>query len=173
MKKLLVLSIVAFVAGGGVATSTSQAAEKAAQVRTDIDNLINATWHRQSVMGMPLTRTNRSYRRTNSIDYLGWVRGYWKRVNWTTIQQYQHPPHESALLCIHRYEGSWQDTGYPFWGGLQMDMNFQAAYGASLLAAKGTADNWTPLEQMWTAEKAIRTRGFYPWPNTARVCGLL
>jgi hypothetical protein len=34
------------------------------------------------------------------------------------------------------------------------------------LRTKGTADNWLPLEQMWTAEKALRAgRGFYPGPR--------
>ena len=34
------------------------------------------------------------------------------------------------------------------------------------------ADHWTPIEQMWVAERAYRSgRGFYPWPNTARYCG--
>ena len=42
-----------------------------------------------------------------------------------------------------------------------------------LLRTKGTADHWTPLEQIWTAEKAAKSRGFWPWPNTARSCGLL
>jgi len=32
----------------------------------------------------------------------------------------------------------------------------------------------SPLEQMWVAERAYRNgRGFYPWPNTARYCGLI
>jgi hypothetical protein len=26
---------------------------------------------------------------------------------------------------------------------------------------------------MWVAERAYKTRGFWPWPNTARVCSLL
>ena len=42
-----------------------------------------------------------------------------------------------------------------------------------LVRAKGTADHWTPLEQIWTAEKAAKSRGFWPWPNTARYCGLI
>jgi hypothetical protein len=84
-----------------------------------------------------------------------------------------YPPHYSAWLCIHGYEGSWTDSGAPFWGGLQMDYGFQSAYGGDLLATKGTADHWTPLEQMWVAEKAWNSRGFYPWPNTARYCGLI
>lgn len=84
------------------------------------------------------------------------------------------PPHLADWLCIHRYEGSWDDPGAPYYGGLQMDWNFMQAYGRHLLETKGTADHWTPLEQMWVAENALRAgRGFYPWPNTARMCGLI
>lgn len=84
------------------------------------------------------------------------------------------PPHYRAWKCIHKYEGAWNDPNPPYWGGLQMDMSFQRAYGAALLRRKGTADHWTPLEQMWVAEKAYRSgRGFYPWPTTARICGLI
>jgi hypothetical protein len=54
-----------------------------------------------------------------------------------------------------------------------MDLGFQQAYGSYLLRTKGTADRWSPLEQMWVAERAHATRGFYPWPNTARMCGLI
>ena len=55
-----------------------------------------------------------------------------------------------------------------------MDLGFQQHYGRMLLRVKGTADHWTPLEQMWIAERAYRSgRGFYPWPNTARSCGCI
>ena len=84
----------------------------------------------------------------------------------------ENPPHMAACLCIHRYEGSWT-TGGPYYGGLQMDLGFQHSYGPWLLRTKGTADHWTPLEQLWTAAKAAKSRGFWPWPNTARSCGLL
>ena len=84
------------------------------------------------------------------------------------------PPHYNDWMCIHRYEGAWNDSGAPYYGGLQMDWSFMHAYGGWLLAAKGTADNWTPMEQMWVAERALAAgRGFYPWPNTARMCGLI
>ena len=84
------------------------------------------------------------------------------------------PSHYSAWMCIHSYEGSWTDSGAPYYGGLQMDMEFQQTYGSELLRTKGTANNWTPAEQMAVAEKAYASgRGFYPWPNTARYCGLI
>jgi hypothetical protein len=54
-----------------------------------------------------------------------------------------------------------------------MNLGFQGTYGRWLLRTKGTADHWTPLEQIWVAEKAQRSRGFWPWPNTARSCGLI
>jgi len=103
------------------------------------------------------------------------ARGIWRRRAVAVTRRYvAGPTHRRAWLCIHRYEGSWKDGGSPYYGGLQMDIGFQERYGGRLLRAKGTADHWTPLEQMWTAEKAFRTgRGFYPWPNTARYCGLL
>jgi hypothetical protein len=88
----------------------------------------------------------------------------WRRAN--------HPPDFAGWLCIHRYEGSWTDPGSPYWGGLQMDLSFQATYGGWLLQHKGTADHWSPLEQIWAAVRAARTRGFSPWPNTASYCGL-
>jgi hypothetical protein len=65
-------------------------------------------------------------------------------------------------------------TGNGYYGGLQMDISFQRTYGAEIYRRKGTANNWTALEQMWVAERAHRSgRGFYPWPNTARYCGLI
>ena len=80
----------------------------------------------------------------------------------------------SAWLCIHSYEGSWTDSGDPYWGGLQMDRAFMEAYAPRWLLRRGYADRWTPLQQMWVAERAHRSgRGFYPWPTTARLCGLI
>jgi len=97
----------------------------------------------------------------------------WRHREQAVSRRAQHPPHRRAWMCIHRYEASWDDPLGPYYGGLQMDLSFQRAYGGWLLRRKGTADHWTPLEQIWTAEKAFTTRGFYPWPNTARACGLL
>ena len=81
----------------------------------------------------------------------------------------------AALLCIHRYEGPWNaDTGNGYYGGLQMDLSFQASYGAEFLRRWGTADAWPAWAQIETAARAYQSgRGFYPWPNTARACGLM
>jgi hypothetical protein len=92
----------------------------------------------------------------------------------------RHPPHLAAWRCIQSHEtrgsiGAWRtNTGNGYYGGLQFDRSFQLAYGGRLYRTKGTAEHWTPLEQMWTAERAHASgRGFTPWPNTARACGLL
>jgi hypothetical protein len=81
------------------------------------------------------------------------------------------------LTCIARHEshGTWDiATGNGYYGGLQMDRQFQATYAPALYRAKGTADNWTREEQMRAATRAVDSgRGFHPWPNTARMCGLL
>jgi hypothetical protein len=80
-----------------------------------------------------------------------------------------------SLLCIHRYEGAWNsNTGNGYYGGLQMDLTFQGRYGADFLQRWGTADNWPVWAQLQAAVRAYQSgRGFSPWPNTARACGLL
>ena len=77
-----------------------------------------------------------------------------------------------SFQCIHEHEGAWDDPNPPYFGGLQMDLEFQRTYAPRLLERKGTADHWTPSEQIAVAMVAFVTRGFEPWPNTARACGL-
>jgi hypothetical protein len=82
---------------------------------------------------------------------------------------------QTAFLCIHRYEGAWtSNTGNGYYGGLQMDRGFQSSYGGDYLARYGTADRWPPEAQIAVAARAYQSgRGFRPWPNTARACGLI
>jgi hypothetical protein len=82
--------------------------------------------------------------------------------------------HES-FLCIHHFEGAWNaNTGNGYYGGLQLDLSFQALYGPEFLDRFGTADNWPVWAQLQAAVRAYQSgRGFTPWPNTARFCGLL
>jgi hypothetical protein len=77
--------------------------------------------------------------------------------------------------CIHRYEGAWNaNTGNGYYGGLQMDWGFMRTYGPEFLRAYGTADRWPPAIQVTVAMRAyLSGRGFGPWPNTARMCGLV
>jgi Transglycosylase-like domain len=84
-------------------------------------------------------------------------------------------PLADAFLCIHRFEGSWAaNTGNGYFGGLQMDREFMRRYGGDFLDRWGTADGWPAWAQVEAAERAYRAgRGFWPWPNSARACGLL
>ncbi len=131
------------------------------------------TWRWQRVMHKRRTPFVNSARRTPSLEYRRWVAGLWLHRAIVARNQAHRPPHKAQWLCIHRYEGSWTDPNAPYYGGLQMDVEFQRTYGIDLYRSKGTADHWSPLEQMWVAERAFRTRGYWPWPNTARYCGLL
>ena len=75
--------------------------------------------------------------------------------------------------CIHEHEGSWgAATGNGYYGGLQMDYSFMRAYGGDYLRAFGPAQNWPASVQVAVAIKAYLSRGFGPWPNTRRMCGL-
>jgi hypothetical protein len=114
-----------------------------------------------------VTRLDPTYRR--------WVLRLWKKRANRIVSRARRVPNASAWQCIHRHEGPWRArTGNGYYGGLQMDISFMRTYGGYLLRKKGTADRWTPVEQMWVAERARRSgRGFYPWPNTARACGLI
>jgi len=80
------------------------------------------------------------------------------------------------FMCIagHESGGRWDvSTGNGYYGGLQMDIAFQRTYAPGLYRTKGTADRWTAEEQIRAAGRAVASRGFTPWPNTARMCGLL
>jgi hypothetical protein len=78
-----------------------------------------------------------------------------------------------ALLCIHRHEGAWNDPGSPYFGGLQMDVDFQRTYGATFYRELGTANVWPPFIQVAVGLKAVLSgRGFGPWPVSRRRCGV-
>jgi len=131
-------------------------------------------WHWQRVMSVQLTPYRDHPEVDPSLRYAEWVRALWQGRARRARARALHPPHRREFLCIHRFEGSWTDDGAPYYGGLQMDVAFMRTYGRKLLRRKGTANHWTPLEQIWVAERAYGSgRGFYPWPNTARDCGLI
>lgn len=83
-------------------------------------------------------------------------------------------PTFAAFVCIHGHEARWNDPNDPYWGGLQMDRDFMLAYGRDMIAKHGGrwADAWTPAEQILVAHRAWLKRGFGPWPNTRKPCGV-
>lgn len=81
--------------------------------------------------------------------------------------------------CIHQHEGAWNsNTGNGYYGGLQMDIGFQTTYGSEFIRRWGYAHNWPVWAQLRAAERAYHGyagyggRGFGPWPNTRRMCGV-
>ena len=151
------------------------AAQKRASEFRAISQLRHTTWHWQNVMGVSRTPASRRALRASNERYRLWVLRLWQKRATSVKRIARRVPHRSQWLCIHRGEGAWNaHTGNGYYGGLQMDISFQRAYGRYLLRIKGTANHWSPNEQMWVAERAYRRgRGFYPWPNTARACGLI
>ncbi len=120
-------------------------------------------------------RTGHAEMHTVSVPYLRWMARSWlvrDRV-FLRIRARRFP----ALLCIHRYEGSW--TAYnpagPYYGGFQMDWSFMQAYGRDRLAKYGWRDArvWSPADQMAVASRAVGVRGYWPWPSSAAACGVL
>lgn len=82
-------------------------------------------------------------------------------------------------LCIHSYEGAWNDnTGNGYFGGLQMNIGFQQTYGSEFLAKYGTANNWPIIDQIIAARRArdgygrYGPRGYTPWPRSSVFCGV-
>jgi hypothetical protein len=133
-----------------------------------VRRLRHTVWFWQNVMG--------THRRVSVKAPLHTVRAlrYWRHQARHVTRLAARPPHKRGWLCIHRFEGGWGDSDDPYWGGLQMDRGFMSTYAPRVLLRRGWADRWTPLQQMWVAERAHRSgRGYWPWPNTARVCGLI
>ena len=132
-----------------------------------VRRLRSTAWRWQTMIGVRHAHSVAPLRSPRALSY--WRRQV-RHVSWLAA----HPPHKRGWLCIHRFEGSWSDSGDPYWGGLQMDRGFMRTYAPLSLLRKGWANRWTPLEQMWVAERAQRSgRGYSPWPNTAHYCGLL
>jgi hypothetical protein len=171
---LAALTVTHQASAGGQATKVTKMIPSDGGLARQIRRYRRQTWRWERVMGTRRTPASRAALKHPSRTYKRWVRNLWKRRAIRAHRTAHHPPHKPGWLCIHRHEGAWNDPNAPYYGGLQMDLSFQRRYGGHLLRRKGTADRWTPLEQMWVAEKAHRSgRGYYPWPNTARYCGLI
>jgi Transglycosylase-like domain len=178
LRLLVCAGVLVLVVTALTGVNDANAAGQRTALLEEIDQYRTETWSWQRLMRARLTPTN--YSELNTGDaYREWVRDLWKGRAERMETIAQDPPHERAWRCIHRYEAlharGWATrTGNGYFGGLQMSMEFQRVLAPELLRAKGTADNWTAIEQMWVAERAIDGGyGFTPWPNTARACGLL
>jgi hypothetical protein len=158
-----------------LAPALTSASSKRTSEFWQIQRLRHMTWHWQNVMGVEKTPARHGALRASSSNYRHWVLRLWRKRADGARRLAQRVPQKAQWLCIHRGEGRWNaHTSNGYYGGLQMDLSFQHSYGGYLLRLKGTANKWSPSEQMWVAERAFESgRGFYPWPNTARACGLI
>ena len=143
-----------------------------------IDRWRQRTWYWQRVMGKPRYPTAYLDRRFRSLTYRQWVLELWRGRATLAKRRALRPPHLEKWLCVFRHERhpnqGWRtQTGNGYYGGLQMDLAFQRNYGRWLLSRKGRAHRWTPIEQLWVAERGRRVQGWYAWPNSARRCGLI
>lgn len=103
----------------------------------------------------------------------GWRRAERQRERLKRAVRWRIDYVAAGLRCIHTLEGSWRDSGDPYWGGLQMDKGFQRTYGAPLIERYGLANRWPAEAQIAVGTVAYYSgRGFGPWPNTRRGCGL-
>jgi hypothetical protein len=123
-------------------------------------------WDWQRVMGKRTSPTRYLERKLTSVTLLSLIRDHWRFEARKARSQATAAAACGRWLCIHGHEGAWKRSrrallrrspdGPLVPGGLRL----------LPLRTKGTADNWLPLEQMWTAEKALRAgRGFYPGPR--------
>lgn len=163
----------------------------------------NRVWEMQDLMGLSRTHLILRQPTGLSVQANKRTLAAWRSIRAKTTWQFRNPPHLPDWLCIQsgikngrwskslkylggghlvgRGEASWKNPGIDwrgnpsiYYGGIQMDRLFQQTYGPSLYRSKGTANNWTPYEQMWVAENALRHgRDFHAWPSTARACGII
>ena len=103
------------------------AAERAAMVNL-IDLIAthrDETWRWERVMHRPPTPSGNLALQMRSIAHSRRVLQLWQRRAAVAKREALNPPHKRQWLCIHRYEGSWRDPNAPYYGGLQMDLEFQ------------------------------------------------
>jgi hypothetical protein len=152
--------------------------KQAAGLRKRIRRDRSATWHWQDVMLARHTRPSRPVAHIAALNGLKHAAKVWHRRRLRAIHKAHNPPYKWAWFCIHSHEapGNWfSDSNPKYKGGLQFDRTFELMYNHRLAIKKGRANHWTVWEQIWTAVNAAfrHGRGFYPWPNTARMCGLI
>jgi hypothetical protein len=177
VRAALVAVFIGFVSAGFPAAKVVQRSD----ARLDPDVVVKtikryqrATCRWQRLMGVSRTPAGRRFLQVRDRRYLVYVAHQWRRRAIRARLRAHNPPHEPEWRCLQNHEASWSDASDPYWGGLQMDRGFMRTYAPRHLLRRGWANRWTPIEQMWVAERAFRAgRGFHPWPSTARLCRLI
>ena len=108
-----------------------------------LHNAEKETWYWQRLTGEPRTDTAGRTLSGMAVGDLEQTVADWERRARRAHHLAQNPPHMQQWMCIHHYEGAWNDVGGPYWGGLQMSLTFQERYGGWLYQWKG---NRRPLD---------------------------
>lgn len=148
--------------------------------RSAINFYVSATHRWQARHDAPLSVAGHASK-SPGCAYVRWAARRWQKHSRQAHREYLawFTATYAKWACIHSHEGSWQDENLPQMGGLQFDPDFQSTYGSEFIKAYGDAGNWPVYAQLLAAERAYHGyhgyagRGFYPWPNTARACGLI
>jgi len=128
---------------------------------------------------LPIPRHGHAERHAvTRADLVGILDRWDRRLDHYRAAYARRRPVLDNLLCIHTYEGTWDavsNTVPTYYGGLQMDATFEAAYGADVLAYRDGADAnlWPKHDQLMVGYRGYRERGYTPWPVAAAACGLL
>lgn len=139
-----------------------------------------ATREWESRHDAPITRVSHAAA-SPGCAYVRWVSHVWQARARTARHAYTawFSMEAAKWTCIHLREGGWDAHNGGYGGGLQMDSGFQNTYGHEFLARYGAAGSWPVWAQYLAADRAyhgyngFKGRGYTPWPNTARACGLL
>ena len=175
---LATAATLALPASSRAAADGELAAQTGEELLPKIDVWRKRTWYWQRVIGARLWPTRYLERSYSDLEFRQWMLGLWRGRALRAKTRALRLPNRDGWLCIFRYERNpdqgWHTyTGNGFYGGLQMDLGFQRHYGLWLLRRKGPAHRWTPIEQIWVAERGRRVQGWYAWPNAASACGLI
>lgn len=176
---LLLLVAVAFSATSSTPSHVHAKKTRCSTARAGLRFYQQSTHRWQTQSDRSLTAVG-SATRSPGCSYVRWAARLWQHRSRVARRNFVlwFRAASAKWACIHSQEGSWQDEGLPQMGGLQMDPGFQSTYGAEFLQAYGDAGHWPVWAQLRAAERAFHgyggygPRGYGPWPNTARACGL-
>lgn len=169
------ISLILCALAAAVAVQATAAPSRPGKLRQAVSYHRAQAWKYADMIGQRRHPTRFSERKAKG-PYLHWLVKTWRHRHVQLRRRAHQVPNYSFWMCVHSKEATWTDTGSPYWGGLQMGTWFMRTYGWNLLQRKGTADNWTPLEQIWVAERAWQREGYSvswlygQWPNTAPPC---
>lgn len=89
---------------------------------------------------------------------ISWV---WNKVNGNECTSAYHPKGYGSAPPYWNCQ-----TGNTFYGGIQMNKEFEAGYNPIAKRLWGHSSNWPIAVQKYTADKAYIHRGLTPWPSS-------